>query len=457
MFPSSLAAVPAAVAIQRELAAQDVPVRIGIHVGEVIVEPERLTGDAVNIAARIESFAVPGGVMVSDSAYDQIKNRSDVGVVRLGRFRLKNVGRPFELYAVSADGVVVPDPAALEGKGERFASLPGNLPDRAAPLVGRDDDLASLVELVREHRVVTISGPGRRREDARRGRARSAARARVPGRSRVRALADVTEPAQFVPALADALDVKEAEGRTLGEGIVALIGDKRALLLLDNLEQIVAAAPEVARLIERCPELRVVTTSRTPLRIAAEREYTLAPLELPPAGFDRCFVERASRRARRRLVRAHADERSGRRGGLPAPGRPAACARARCRAAAAPVAGSAARAARPRARRAHVRSRDTPGRQQTLRATIDWSHSLLTESEQRLFRRMAVFAGGCTSRTSRPSAPTPARRPRRARVARRQGARAGGRAGRPAPDAADDRRVRARTARGRRRDAMRSR
>src|SRR5207247_621765 len=160
MFPSSLAAVLAAVASQRQLAAHQVPVRIGVHVGEVIVEPERLTGDAVNIAGRIESFAVPGGVMLSDTAYDQIKNRGDVGVVRLGRFRLKNVVRPFELYAISADGVVVPGPAALEGKGERFASLPSNLPDRAAPLLGRAADLASLVELARGHRVVTITGPG---------------------------------------------------------------------------------------------------------------------------------------------------------------------------------------------------------------------------------------------------------------------------------------------------------
>jgi class 3 adenylate cyclase len=151
MFPSSLAALLAAIEIQRELAAQEVPVRIGVHVGEVLVEPERLTGDAVNIAARIESFAAPGGVLLSDSAYDQVKNRSDVGVVPLGRFRLKNVGRPFELYAISADGLVVPDPATLEGKGDRFASLPSNLPKPAVPLVGRAADLASLVELAREH------------------------------------------------------------------------------------------------------------------------------------------------------------------------------------------------------------------------------------------------------------------------------------------------------------------
>jgi class 3 adenylate cyclase len=160
MFPSSLDAVLAAVAMQQELRGQDVPVRIGIHVGEVVVEPDRLTGDAVNIAARIESFAVPGGVLVSDVAYAQVQNRSDVGVVPLGRFRLKNVGRPFELYAVSAEGVVVPDADALEGKGVRMVSLPSNLPDPATPLVGRAADLASLVELVREHRVVTITGPG---------------------------------------------------------------------------------------------------------------------------------------------------------------------------------------------------------------------------------------------------------------------------------------------------------
>ena len=127
----------------------------------MVVEPERLTGDAVNIAARIESFAVPGGVMLSDSAYDQVKNRSDVAVVRLGRFRLKNVGRPFELYAIAADGIVVPDPGALEGKGERLASLPSNLPEPAdAAGRPRRTTWPSLVELAREHRVVTITGPG---------------------------------------------------------------------------------------------------------------------------------------------------------------------------------------------------------------------------------------------------------------------------------------------------------
>jgi predicted ATPase/class 3 adenylate cyclase len=391
MFPSSLDGVLAAIDIQRELAAHDVSVRIGVHVGEVIVEPERLSGEAVNIAARIESFAVPGGVMLSDTAYDQIKNQPDVGVVPLGRFRLKNVGRPFELYAVLTDGIVVPDPRALEGKGE-LAGLPSNLPEPPGHLIGRGADLTLLAELIREQRVVTITGPGgvgKTRTVIELGR--MLAPEFLDGVAFI-ALADVTDPAQLVPAIAEALDVKEAEERTLGEGLAELIGDKKALLLLDNLEQVVSAAPEVASLIERCPALRIVTTSRTPLRIAAEREYALAPLELPPAVA--LFVERArTTRAAFELTSENTEAVEGvcqRLDGLPL---------------ALELAAARLKLLSPQSlleRLDHALQvltsgpRDVPERQQTLRATIDWSHSLLTEPEQRLFRRMAVFAGGCT-------------------------------------------------------------
>jgi predicted ATPase len=391
MFPSSLDAVLAAIDIQQELSAQDVSVRIGVHVGEVIVEQERLSGDAVNVAARIESFAVPGGVMLSDAAYDQIKNQPDVGVVPLGRFRLKNVGRPFELYAVSADGIVVPDPSALEGKGE-LAGLPRNLPEPPGHLIGRGADLTSLAELVREQRVVTITGPGgvgKTRTLIELGR--MLAPEFLDGVAFI-ALADVTDPAQLVPAIADALDVKEAEERTLGEGLAELIGDKKALLLLDNLEQVVAAASEVANLIERCPALRIVTTSRTQLRIAAEREYVLAPLELPPA--IELFVERARMsRGSFELTDENAEAVE------------AVCRRLDGLPLALELAAARLRLLSPQAlleRLEHALQVltsgpvDVPERQRTLRATIDWSHSLLTESEQRLFRRMAAFAGDCT-------------------------------------------------------------
>ncbi|MEX1169031.1 MAG: adenylate/guanylate cyclase domain-containing protein [Chloroflexota bacterium] len=405
MFPSSLAAVQAAVEIQRALAEHDVPVRIGIHVGEVIVEPHGLVGDAVNVASRIESFAVPGGVMLSDSARDQIRNRTDVAVVGLGRFRLKNVGRPVELYAVSAQGIVVPDERTLEGKGERFAGL-RDIPQPVTSLVGRAADLQSLVALARDHRVLTITGPGGV------GKTRmmiEVGRVLAPeylDRVAFVPLADVAELEDFIPTLAAALDVKEAEGRTLGEGIVSLIGDGNALLLLDNLEQVVLAAPEVARLAESCPKLQIVTTSRTPLRIAAEREYPLAPLALPPAS-DRdlteslvaypaiaLFVDRA------RSTRASFEVTPGNAAAVAA-----VCRRLDGLPLALELAAARLRLLSPEALLARLDRalevltsgpRDSPERQQTLRATIEWSHSLLEEPEQRLFRRMAVFAGGCT-------------------------------------------------------------
>ena len=273
-------------AIQQELAAQDVPARIGIHVGEVIVEPERLTGDAVNIAARIESFAVPGGVMLSDDAYAQLRNRGDVSVVSLGEFRLKNVGRPFELYAVAAEGLVVPDPATLEGKGERLASLPSNLPVSATPLVGRAADLALALGSRPDHRVVTISGPG--------------------GVGKTRVLAELGRllAPEFLDGVAFVAACRRDPGRDFrprarrgarregGGGPHAGRGDRRAarrpdgaLLLLDNLEQIVDRGRARGGRAGRgaVPSFGCVATSRTPLRIAAERSTRSAPLETDSA------------------------------------------------------------------------------------------------------------------------------------------------------------------------------
>ena len=402
-FPSSLACVQAAIATQRELADQNVAARIGIHVGEVIVEATSLSGSAVNIASRIESFAVPGGVMLSDTVRDQLANRGDVDLVSLGRFRLKNVGRPMELFAVSADGIVVPDPRALDGKGERFASLPSNLPDLEAPIIGRATDLDSIVESTRKHRVVTITGPGgvgKTRILVEIGR--MLASEFLDGVSFV-ALADVSRSEDFLQAVSDALDVKEADDRTVAEGLVALVDDKKALLLLDNLEQIVDAAPDVARLVASCPNLRVVTTSRTPLRIAAEREYPLRPLPLPassdsdPAvviGYPAVafFVDRA--RTTKGSFALTAENGAAvvaicrRLDGLPL---------------ALELAAARLRILSPQGlleRLDHALNlltsgqRDAVGRHQTLRATIDWSHQLLSEYEQRLFRRMAVFIGG---------------------------------------------------------------
>lgn len=286
------------------------------------------------------------------------------------------------------------------------ARLSSSPPEPIGPLWGRDSDLRSLAQVVREHRVVTISGPGGV------GKTRTAIELgwlmepEFGGGVSFIGLAHITDPGDFVGAVADALDVKEAEGRTLSEGLVSLIGDDEALLLLDNFEQIVAAAPDVASLTERCPRLHIVTTSRTPLRIAREREYRLAPLTLPPPSevsetesllafpSIALFVERArTANDSFELTSANAEAVA------------AVCRRLDGLPLALELAAPRLRLLSPSdllGRLDHALDvltsgrRDSPERQQTLRAAVDWSHSLLTESEQLLFRRMAVFAGAGT-------------------------------------------------------------
>jgi predicted ATPase len=273
-------------------------------------------------------------------------------------------------------------------------------------LLGRAGDVDALVRLLRDRRVVTVTGPGgvgKTRLIAEAGRALAPefldAVAFVT-------LADVTAPENFVPAIAAALDVKEAEERSLGDGVVELIGDRKALLLLDNLEQVSAAAPEIARLVEGCPGLRVLTSSRTPLRIAAEREYPLPPLPLPSPGDD----ETAASLLDNPAIALFVDRARAAKGSFELTPANAAAVASVCRRLdglplAIELAAARLRILSPDAlleRLDHALNllttgpRDLPERQQTLRGAIDWSHALLTGSEQRLFRRMAVFVGGCT-------------------------------------------------------------
>ena len=391
MFPSALAAVQAAVAMQRDLGEAGIPVRIGIHVGEVLVEPERLTGDAVNIAARVESFAVPGSVLLSDTAYDQVKNQLDLEIAPLGSFQFKNVGRPFDLYAVAGDGLVVPERSELEGKGEAIVAIRSPLPEPSSELLGRERELSDLVGLVRANRVVTMTGPGGVGKTRLATEVARTLAAEFPDGAAFVGFADVTDASGFLAALAAALDVKEAEERSFADGIVSLIGDREVLLVLDNLEQIVDAAPDVAELASRCPELRLLVTSRVPLRIAAEHLYAVDPL--PTDDAVALFTARAEATSSGFDAAEHADaisEICRRLDGLPL---------------AVELAAARVRLLGPEGLRDRLDhalellttgARDSHERQQTLRATIDWSYSLLDSPAQEAFRRLAVFAGGCT-------------------------------------------------------------
>lgn len=118
-FTSTLESVKAATSLQLEMQTPPlIPLRIGIHTGDVLVDDNNVYGDGVNIASRMESFAVPGSIFISAKAYDDIKNQKEVSAVSMGRYLLKNVKEQMEIFAISNPGIKIPDADVLEGKGE---------------------------------------------------------------------------------------------------------------------------------------------------------------------------------------------------------------------------------------------------------------------------------------------------------------------------------------------------
>ncbi len=288
---------------------------------------------------------------------------------------------------------------------ERFSGF-NEIPIPATTLFGRDKELKEIIELIKNNRVVSIIGSGGM------GKTRLALelshrqKNEFSGNVVFVPLASITTAEDVLPSLANALGIKEAEGRNLTKGISTVIGDTKALLVLDNLEQVIAVAPQIAEIISASPNLKILSTSRTPLKIRGEHEYPLKPLSLPSGqkagSIDQLlefpsislFIDRARKvSASFSLTNENADDViqiCRRLDGLPL----------------------ALELAAARMRMVSIKqllqrlehaldiltggSKDLPERHQTLRATIDWSYSLLTEPEKRLFRRMAVFSGGCT-------------------------------------------------------------
>lgn len=282
--------------------------------------------------------------------------------------------------------------------------------DRPAPtfsttLLGRDDALASAdASLASGARLLTITGYGGTGKTRFASALQQRVAARYKGGAAYVSLAAVTDANEVLATVATALDITEAHGRSAGDSIATLIGDRSVLLVLDNLEQVVEAADGIGALLAKCPALHIIATSRRPLRIAAETELALPPLDLPVSGssldaITACpsvalFVQRAERvKPGFAVTAANAEAIAGicrALDGLPL---------------ALELAAARVRILEPAVllqRLDHALDlltsgdRDLPQRQRTLRATISWSYSLLTESEQRLLRRVSVFHEGWT-------------------------------------------------------------
>lgn len=409
VFDSVAQALQAALAVQRQLgtaspavrAEQGLFFRIGIHVGEVIEKPDgTVYGDGVNIAARLEGLARPGAIAVSQAVHDMVARRVDAVFEDIGEQTVKHISRPVRAFRVTPAGhqpqaaVATPQVPA----GERVE--PG-----VSDLFGRDDLLERVLTVLRGdgQRLITLTGPGGSGKTRLALRAAALMASYLPDGARVVLLAPVREARHLMAAVALALGLQEGGVESLTALVQGFLRPRALLLVLDNLEHLPEAASQVAELLQTCPRLKVLLTSRTLLRVAGELELKVPPLALPLSNATddalrspavALFAARAA--AVGRDVHASAADLEAaaticrRLDGLPLAIEMAA---ARLR-----VFSPMALAARLQQSLPLLKSgaADAPQRQQTLRDTVAWSHDLLDPLAQELFRRLGVFVGGWT-------------------------------------------------------------
>jgi predicted ATPase/class 3 adenylate cyclase len=367
-FTRASDAVAAAADAQRALSAGPVRVRIGIHTGEPSVTDQGYVGLDVHQAARIAAAGHGGQVVISDATRTLLDGEFELR--DLGEHRLKDISTPVRLYQLGRNEF--PPLRSLNR---------GRLPVQPVALVGRQRELADLVRLLggERRRLITLTGPGGMGKTSLAVAAGAELLESFDDGVTLVELATIRDPSLVLPTIGEALD---AEGE-----VAESIGARELLLVVDNVEQVVAAAPELARLQGRCPNLSILATSREPLRIAGEREYPLAPLAEASA------VELFRQRAQAVLPGFSDDygrlaEICNRLDSLPL-----AIELAAARVKVLPPA-ELLRRLEHRLPLLTAGRRDLPERQQTLRATIEWSHELLDVEEQHLFARLGVFSGG---------------------------------------------------------------
>lgn len=378
-------------------------VRMGLHVGEGSGDGSDYHGPAVNRAARIMAAGHGGQILLSGPTAALVMDQLPAGTALrdLGEHLLKDLARPERLYQLDYPSM----PGAFEPLTTADVRL-GSLPEEPSLFVGRETELATIVERLGdpEIRLLTLTGPGGIGKTRMALRAARVAGADFPAGAAFVDLSAARDTSAVLTAIARDLGIRDASKEDQLDDLAARIGTSRLLLVLDNVEQVTTAATTLVQLLQRCPALTILVTSREPLHVRGEHVIVVPPLDVPRAGptpasaeqlgrFEAVllFVERA--RALRPDFRLTDDNASvvadicRRLEGLPL---------------AIELAVARLRVFSLEALRERLGSslrvlssgpRDLPERQQTLRATIDWSYQLLPPAEQQLFTLMACFAG----------------------------------------------------------------
>ena len=411
VFVRARESILATVAAQRALTTHAWPegvavrVRMGLHTGEPSLVGEGYVGLDVHYAARIMQAAHGGQVLLSQTTHDLIEHDLPFGVSLrdLGKHRLKDLQRPAHLYQLVIVGLPADFPPL-----KTLDSRPNNLPVQLTSLIGREKEGAAVQNLLQREdvRLVTLIGPG--------GTGKTRLGLQVvaelsdlfPDGVYFVNLAPISDPDLVVPTIARTLEVKESGTRPMLEVLQAFLQEQQMLLLLDNFEQVVAAAPRLSDLLAACPHLKLLVTSRAVLHLSGEHEFAVPPLSLPDLKHLPDLLTLSQYEAVALFTaRAQAVKPEFQVSNTNAPAVAEICARLDGLPLAIELAAARLKLLPPQALLARLGQRlvvltggvrDAPARQQTLRDTIAWSYHLLDAEEQRLFQRLSVFVGGCT-------------------------------------------------------------
>jgi predicted ATPase len=378
---------------------------MALHAGEAVPREGDYLAAPLNRLARLLAAGHGSQILLTEVVERLVTGALPTGVSLrpLGSHRLRDLFEPEEVFQVVAPGLPNQFPPLYS-----LPRHPSNLTIPPTALIGREGEIAEVLQLFQPAgaRLVTLTGAGGVGKTRLAQEIATEAPDRFPDGAFFVDLSPLTDPTLVIPTIAVALGVREMVGQTLFQTLSGFLADKRLLLLLDNCERVLESASDIAALLAACPHLAILATSREPLHIRAERDIAVAPLPIPEPGrlpavpelagvaAVALFVERAqAANASFALTAENAAAVAGicrRLDGLPL---------------AIELAAARVKVLPPTALLARLEQRlplltgggrDLPARQRTMRDALAWSYDLLATEEQIVFRRLAVFAGGCT-------------------------------------------------------------
>ena len=377
-------------------------VRMALHVGEAVMREGGYFGPTLSRAERILSAAHGRQVLLSAAAAARVADELVNGYTLrdLGEHQLKDSGRAERVFQLVHPGLEVDFPPLLTRS--RRAS---ELPEPASGFVGRGAELSEIAELLEDEsvRLLTLTGPGGVGKTRLALRAAGAQLDRFDGVFFVD-LGAVRDSREVLVLIAEAIGVSDVGDGSLLDELGGRLRQQRVLLLLDNFEHVIAAAAAVAGLLRDCSRLKLLVTSREALRVSGEHLFAVPPLSLPSVAAGRASGEElaGSEAVQLFVKRAKAVKHEFRLTDENAADVAEICLRLDGLPLAIELATARINLLSPEALRARLGSRlqllrggarDVPARQQTLRATLEWSYQLLQPAEQRLFEMLSAFSG----------------------------------------------------------------